>query len=416
MKLNFIRNKDYQIIAKNFSFLSFLKLFNIGFKFILIGYLIRTLGTELYGLLTWADSIIQFFIMFVNFGFNIYAAKYIVDNKADKALINEIVSSIYIIKLFLFISSFLILFIISFFDPISENLGLLYLLLMIGLGEVFFPIWFFQGVEKLKTATIIVFLSRLLVVILTFLFVKSSDDLFLYVGFLILSNILMGALGLQTIKSKFNIKLHLVKIKRLYIYLKAATMFFMGRFFALAFNFGTIFLIGIYATMNDVTGFDTASKIVMLTVIPFEMLQQAVFPTISRTLDRKLLLKLILFSLITGLFLMLMINIFSYQLLSLFGGKELFTYKTTLNWLSLLTPLISVTFILGSCGLVAFGYFKEYNKSLVISSILYILCVIILYLTNEITFWNLIYLRIFSDLALVSIRSFYILKKKILIF
>jgi|TARA_B110000908_G_C10180176_1_gene415284 PST family polysaccharide transporter len=283
-----------------------------------------------------------------------------------------------------------------------------------GIGEVLFPIWFFQGIEKLKTATIIVFFSRLFVVISTVLFVKSPDDLFLYVGFLVLSNILMGVLGIRTIKKKYNIKLYLVKLETLYIYFKAAIMFFLGRFLSLVFNFGTIFLIGIYATMNDVAGFDTASKIVMLMVIPFEMLQQAVFPTISRTLDRKLLLKLIVFSLTSGIFLMLMINIFASQLLSLFGGQELLGYITTLKWLSLLTPLISVTFILGSCGLVAFGYFKEYNKSLVISSILYIFCVLILYLTKQITFWNLVYLRIFSDVILVSIRSFYVFKKKIL--
>jgi PST family polysaccharide transporter len=412
--MNFIKNKDYRIIAKNFSFLSFLKFFNIGFKFILIGYLIRIFGAELYGVLTWADSITQFFVMFINFGFNVYAAKYIVDNRKDKSRINEVVSSIYIIKTLLFIASFLILLILSLFDPIAENLGLLYLLLIMGIGEVLFPIWFFQGIEKLKTATIIVFFSRLFVVISTVLFVKSPDDLFLYVGFLVLSNILMGVLGIRTIKKKYNIKLYLVKLETLHIYFKAAIMFFLGRFLSLVFNFGTIFLIGIYATMNDVAGFDTASKIVMLMVIPFEMLQQAVFPTISRTLDRKLLLKLIVFSLTSGIFLMLMINIFASQLLSLFGGQELLGYITTLKWLSLLTPLISVTFILGSCGLVAFGYFKEYNKSLVISSILYIFCVLILYLTKQITFWNLVYLRIFSDVILVSIRSFYVFKKKIL--
>ena len=96
--MSLIKNKDYRIIAKNFSFLSVLKLFNIGFKFILIGYLIRVFGAELYGVLTWADSIIQFFLMFINFGFNVYAAKYIVDHRGNKAEINEVVSSIYIIK------------------------------------------------------------------------------------------------------------------------------------------------------------------------------------------------------------------------------------------------------------------------------------------------------------------------------
>lgn len=412
--MNLIKNSDYKIIAKNFSYLSFLKLFNIGFKFILIGYLIRVLGTELYGLITWADSIIQFFLMFINFGFNVYAAKYIVDNKDNKNLINEIVSSIYSIKLILFLLSFLILFFTSLWDPISQNIGLLYLLLTMGIGEVLFPIWFFQGVEKLKTATVIVFFSRLFVFLATILFVKTPDDLFLYVIFLVLSNILMGVLGVQVIQKKYNIKFYIVRLKILLTYFKAAFMFFLGRFLSLVFNFGTIFLIGIYASMNDVAGFDIAAKIVMLTVIPFEMLQQAVFPTISRTLDKKLLKKLLLLSFTCGVFLMLLINVFSEKLILLFGGQDLLEYVSTLKLLSALTPLISVTFILGSCGLVAFGYFKEYNKSLIISSLLYIFSVLIMYFTNQINFSNLVYLRVVSDLALVSIRGFYVFKRKIL--
>lgn len=414
--MNFIENKDYRIIAKNFSFLSVLKLFNIGFKFILIGYLIRVFGAKLYGVLTWADSIIQFFLMFINFGFNVYAAKYIVDHRDEKSKINEVVSSIYIIKTALFFASFVILFATSWFGPIAENLGLLSLLLVIGIGEVLFPIWFFQGIEKLKTATIIVFFSRLFVVLGTVLFVKSQDDLFLYVTLLVLSNILMGVTGVYSLKKHHNITLYFVKLKTLSEYFNAAIMFFLGRFLALVFNFGTIFLIGVYATMNDVAGFDTASKIVMLTVIPFEMLQQAVFPTISRTLDKKLLSKLVLVSFFVGLFLMMLLNIFAVELISLFGGGELLEYVETLKYLSLLTPLISITFILGSCALVAFGYFKEYNRSLIISAILYVFFVFVLYLLDEITFWNLVYLRIFSDVVLVSIRGFYAINKKVLQF
>lgn len=414
--MSLIKNQDYRIIAKNFSFLSVLKLFNIGFKFILIGYLIRIFGASLYGVLTWADSIIQFFLMFINFGFNVYAAKYIVDNREEKPKINEVVSSIYIIKTALFFASFAILFAASWFDPVSENLGLLCLLLIIGIGEVLFPIWFFQGIEKLKTATIIVFCSRLFVVMATVLFVKSQEDLFLYVSLLVLSNILMGVTGVYTIRKQHNIKLYLVKFTILSRYFNSAIMFFLGRFLSLVFNFGTIFLIGIYATMNDVAGFDTASKIVMITVIPFEMLQQAVFPTISRTLDKKLLSKLVILSLFGGLFFMMLLNLFAFELISLFGGKELLEYVTTLKYLSLLTPLISITFILGSCALVAFGYFKEYNMSLIISAISYVLFVFVLYVLDQITFLNLVHLRIFSDVLLVSIRSFYAFKKRVLYF
>ena len=64
-------------------------------------------------MLTWADSIIQFFLMFINFGFNVYAAKYIVDHRNDKQRLNEVVSSIYIIKFLLFVTSFLLLYLSS---------------------------------------------------------------------------------------------------------------------------------------------------------------------------------------------------------------------------------------------------------------------------------------------------------------
>lgn len=401
-------------MLENFSYLSVLKVFNIGFRFILVAYLVRVLGTDLYGLLTWSDSIIQFFLMFINFGFNVYAAKYIVDNRNDKSVINEVVSSIYIIKTVLFLTSFLILLITAIFDPIAQNLGLLYLMLVMGIGEVMFPIWFFQGIEKLKIATIIVFISRLFIVVATFLFVNNPEDIFLYVGFIVISNIIMGVLGVYAIKKYYDIEFYFVKFKVLLKYFNAALMFFFGRFLLLVFNFGTIFLIGVYATMDDVTGFDIASKIVMLTVIPFEMLQQAVFPTISRTMDKKLLTKLVFFSLGAGLILMVLIHLFSSQLVLLFGGEELLKYTSTLEFLSLLSPIISVTFILGSCGLVAFGFFKEYNFSLLFSSIVYIVIVLFLYLIDEITFWNLIYLRVFSDFVLVSIRAFYSIKRKVL--
>ena len=412
--MNFLKNKDYRIIIENFSYLSVLKVFNIGFKFILVAYLVRVLGTELYGVLTWSDSIIQFFLMYINFGFNVYAAKYIVDHREDKSIINEVVSSIYIIKTVLFLTSFLILLITAIFDPIAQNLGLLYLMLIMGIGEVLFPIWFFQGIEKLKLATVIVFISRLFIVVTTFLFINNPDDIFLYVGFIVISNVIMGVLGVYTIKKYYDVSFYLVKIKTILKYFNAAVMFFFGRFLLLVFNFGTIFLIGVYASMDDVTGFDIASKIVMLTVIPFEMLQQAVFPTISRTMDKKLLTKLVFFSFGIGIILMAGINLFSSQLILLFGGEELLVYTETLNFLSLLTPIISVTFILGSCGLVAFGFFKEYNYSLVISSIVYIVIVLFLYLFDEITFWNLIYLRVFSDLVLVCVRAFYSIKRKVL--
>jgi PST family polysaccharide transporter len=119
---------------------------NIGFKFFLVAYLVRVLGNHNYGLVTWLDSVIQFFLMFINFGFNVFAAKYIVDNKSDTKKINEITSSILTIKLLFFLVSFIAVYAMSFSESFSSHKNLFLLFIVSGLGEVLFPIWYFQGI------------------------------------------------------------------------------------------------------------------------------------------------------------------------------------------------------------------------------------------------------------------------------
>lgn len=408
-------NTDSKIILKNLSYLTVLKVLNIGIKIVLAGYLIRILGELNYGIITWVDSVVQYFIMIINFGFNIYAAKYIVEHKNQDTKINEIISSIFYIKGILFISSIFCILFLGQFNEFSSYKNLLLLFMFCGIGEVLFPIWFFQGVENLKPATIIVFFSRLFLLISTILFVKATTHVEVYVFLLVISSILMGLLGFWYVFKYYNIKLIKVSFESIKNYFKESLPFFLGRFLSLVFNFGTIFFIGKFCEFEQVAGFDISLKIIMLAVIPFEMLQQAVFPTISRTKDKKLLRKLILTAVILGTILGAIIFLMSEKLLYLLGGETIILFSSTLKLLSLLSPFVALTFILGTCSLVAFGYYREYNFSLIFTSIIYILILFSLYYLHQITFLNLIYLRVFGDVLMVVIRLYFSVKKRVLI-
>ena len=407
-------SKDNSIILKNLSFLTILRGFNIGIKFFLVAYLVRVLGEINYGVFTWTDSVIQYFLVFINFGFNVYAAKYIVDNKESTNELNKIISSIFIIKMVLFVTSFLILFALSYLNVFYPFREYLLLLLLMGIGEVFFPIWYFQGIEKLKLATYITVFSRLLLVFGTFLLVTSTNDLNVYILLMVVSNVVMGVLGYTTLVKSYNFSFLWVGVKMLKKFLKEAYMFFLGGFLSLTFNFMSIFLIGLYYTMDYVTGFDVALKIVLVCIVPFDMLQQAVFPTISRNKDKVVLKKLIIISVLAGGFFTLVLNIFPNELLTLFGGEGLESYSSVLKTLSPIPPIVALSFMLGTCTLVAFNFNKEFNQSLIISSLLYIVIIIILLVMDKMTFWNLVYLRVFSDVVLVCLRLYFILKNKIL--
>lgn len=405
-------NSDHKTIFKNFSYLSVMKVFNIGIKVILAAYLIRVLGNEKYGLLTWLDSVIQYFIMIINFGFNIYAAKYIVENRNNTENINEIVSSIFIIKTFLFLISIICILVLGQFDVFNIYKSIMLLFMFCGLGEVLFPIWFFQGVENLKPATIIVFISRLFLLLGTIFFVKEGQSITVYIWLFVLSSVLMGLLGFYFLFKKYQIKLISISFAKLKTYFKEALPFFIGRFLSLIFNFGTIFFIGKFCFLEQVAGFDSSLKIVMLGVIPFEMLQQAVFPTISRTKNKNMLKKIVIGSFILGCIIGFVTYLCSDYLLFLFGGDEMLTFSPVLKFLSLLSPFVALTFVLGTCSLVAFGYYKEYNFSLIFTSIVYILILVILYFFDQLSFWNLIYLRVFGDVLMALIRIYYSIKKK----
>lgn len=408
-------NSNNQIILKNFSYLTLMKFFNIGVKIVLAAYLIRILGSEKYGLITWLDSVIQYFIMIVNFGFNIYAAKYIVENKNKSTKINEIVSSIFIIKGCLFIFSLICVLFLGSFETFSAYKRLLLLLMFSGIGEVLFPVWFFQGTENLKPATIIVFLTRLFLLVGTVIFVNSQYDLLSYILLFVASSLLMGGSGIFYLFKYYNIRIVLLPISKLIHYFRESLPFFIGRFLSLVFNFGTIFFIGKFCLLEQVTGFDTGLKIVMLGVIPFEMLQQAVFPTISRTKNKKLLKNLVYVSFIVGVFIGSIIFLMADYFMVWFGGEEMLQFAPSLKLLAILSPFVSLTFILGTCSLVAFGFYREYNFSLIFTSIVYMLILIVLYFTGKINFWNLIYLRVFGDVLMALIRLFYSFKRKTII-
>ena len=277
-------NADGKIIFKNFSYLSLLRVFNILTQYILVSFLVRTLGGETYGVFVWAFSIIQYLVIIVNFGFNTYAAKYVLEKNNDPRRINTIFSSIMGIKLSLFaLSAAFFLISLNFFPILRENSLLLIILLGFVLGEAIFPIWFFQGSEKLEIPTKIVFVFRLLLVITTLWLITQTEHLLRYALLLTVSQLLIGFVGLFFAISKLDIKLVRFGLSDIMELLKESFAFFIGGVFGKSFNFAAIMLLGIFCSMKDVSSFDISFKIIAVMQLPFETLSVALFPTIART-------------------------------------------------------------------------------------------------------------------------------------
>lgn len=399
-------------IAQNFFYFGVVKFANIVSKYLLLGYLVRTLGEQGYGILTWVDSFTQYFLILVNFGFDMYVAKYIVENKESKTKINEIISTVLTIKTLLFIIGFVLVGLFSLNAEIAKHIHLIFLMFGMGIGEILFPIWYFQGIEKMKPIAIVSVVSRTLLVVLTLLFVNNTHDLIIYVLILVVTNLVWGGLGFYFLVKIAKFEFILVPFAVLKHYFKEGYLFFLGRFSTLFLNFGTIFLIGYFCSKSLVSGFDIASKILFAFVFPFEVIQQAVFPSIVRTRSKVFLQKLMLFTFCSSLFFAGIIFYFSVEFMTFFGGTQMAKYASLLELLVVLIPVISCSIVMGSCSLVAFGALKEYNYALLFSCLLYVCVVMLLYVLNQISFANLIVLRIGVDVFMVVVLFYFAFKRK----
>ncbi len=413
IKINFLGS--YKSIINNFFFLALIRASNILTKLLLLIYLVRIFGEKTFGVLTWSDSILQYFIIFINFGFNVYAAKYIVKYKNNKELIDNIISSVLIIKLILFLLSFFILFSLTVIEEVTLNFYIIFLLLVSGFGDVLYPVWYFQGRENLKPLVFVVIPIKILLVFSTYFFVKSHNDLNLFIGIFVTSQILLGLFSFALLIKHSKFKFVVPKRKMLRNIFRKASLYFIGNISSVLFNATTIFLIGIFVSMESVSGFDVALKIVLVLLIPFDVLQMAALPFLAKNKNKKVLKNLIYISIASGIFIFLFLNLFPDTLMTIFGGASMIKYSYILNTLSFITLVVPLSFILGQCGLIAFGFDKEYNFSLIIASIIYILFIVIMIATNNLDFYKLLLARVFSDVILVLIRVFYFFERRILI-
>lgn len=406
---------DGKIIFKNFSYLSLLRLFSIISQYIIISILVRSLGDEKYGLFVWAFSVIQYLVIVINFGFNTYAAKYVPENIDDPENLNRVFSTILSFKLFLFfISSALFLFLVYNIPVFKENSQLLLILLAFGLGEAVFPIWLFQGKEKLEIPTKIIFTFKMMLVLCTLILITSNEHLLRYAFLLTTVQIMIGLTGLYFSFSKLNMKFIRVSKNNLYKVIKEAFPFFIGAVFGKSFHFFAVFLIGLYFTMEDVAGFDISFKIMAAIQLPFETLSAVIFPSIARTKNIKLNEKFIYITFALALILWVFTYWQSEFLISLLAGKELLVYTELLQKMSVLIPVVVLTYFLGTNTLVAFGFHKQYNYSFIIPAIIYILTLVFLWKTDRMSFEAIVYSRIMVDVLMAGYRLFVAVKHRLI--
>ncbi|MDP2039325.1 MAG: oligosaccharide flippase family protein, partial [Ignavibacteria bacterium] len=97
-------NHNHRLI-KNITALSFLQLMNYVFPLITVPYVVRVLGAEKFGMVSFAAAFVSYFTLLTDYGFNFSATRSISINRNDTSRTAEILLSVYVIKAVLFVLS-----------------------------------------------------------------------------------------------------------------------------------------------------------------------------------------------------------------------------------------------------------------------------------------------------------------------
>ena len=90
-------------LLANFTYLSLLEVIGLLLPLISYPYLIRTVGANYYGIVVFAQAIIAYIIIVVNFGFNVSATRRVSESRDNLLKIKQIYSSVVYSKLMLFL-------------------------------------------------------------------------------------------------------------------------------------------------------------------------------------------------------------------------------------------------------------------------------------------------------------------------
>ncbi|MGG4387193.1 flippase [Priestia megaterium] len=260
---------------------------NYIFPLVTFPYLVRNLGTNNYGVLVVCIATMQFLNIFVDYGFNISGTREISINKKIKEKVNEIYNIIMTLKIIFTLILGIIYFIcIETFSVFYDNKLAFLISYLILVGNTLFPIWLYQGLEKMKYITYINILVKLMVTMLIFIFIKDKGDINIAVFFQTLYYIVPGIISLLFVRFKFKLEYKFVyDVIQLKEEVSKGKFVFLTSLWINFYSQGPLIILGFISGNNAAGNYGIGQKIMGAFYGLSQPIVQAIYPYICEMYD-----------------------------------------------------------------------------------------------------------------------------------
>jgi PST family polysaccharide transporter len=276
---NFIRNKSIQ----NFLFLAIIQSSNVLISIISMPLLIQNIGVDQFGLVNLALSVIILFNIVVGFGYNLSAPREVAVNQADKSALSHLVSNVFYAKILLAsVATLLILIGIYGMNLFQEYRIILAFSVLLLFSEATLPLWFFQGMEKMKLISIANIFSKLLYLMGIVLFIHSPAQS-QWVNFMMgLSGFLINLLLLWYIHTFLGIRFYKPEISEILKSLRDNVLLFFSNLASYISINGGLIILSFFSAAEVLGMYSLAEKVIMVARLFPPFIYQAIIPKASK--------------------------------------------------------------------------------------------------------------------------------------
>ena len=321
IKQKFSNNRK---VAENYFFMTFLNSANLVISLLFFPYLIRTLGKEAYGMYVFILSNIQFFLIFVNFGFNYPALKKISLHSTDNKIKSQTLSEVFTAKIYLLVLCTLVFLVLVFSVPFVRTNLVFYAVIFTSLSIcILSPAWYFQGIQKMKFVTYLNLTVRILTIPLILIFVKSPADLLNFTLIITPLPVLGGVFTFFYLQIKEKAQIRFIPFTSLKPVFTDAMPFFWTSAFGTFKQESVTLIIGTFFSMGSVALWDLANKIISIPRMITNSINSALFPKVVKNHNSESVKKIIRYESFIGLAISLLITVFGYWAVLVLGGKEM---------------------------------------------------------------------------------------------
>ncbi len=274
-----IRNKSIQ----NFLFLVVIQSSNILISIISMPLLIQSIGLDQFGLVNLSLSVIILLNILVGFGFNLSAPKDVAVNQEDKTALSHLVSNVFSGKVLMASLATLIVIVGVFGLNLFRDYQIILLFSCLLLySEATLPLWFFQGMEKMKLISISNIFSKLLYLMGIVFFIHDPEQSHWV-------NFLLGFFGLSInifllfyIHVFLEIKFYRPEFSAIWKSLKENLLFFLSNLASHISINGGLIVLSFFTAAETLGMYSLAERVVMVLRLFPSLVIQAIFPNASK--------------------------------------------------------------------------------------------------------------------------------------